>query len=89
MVGLFRLVPLMLVFYIPALIGVVLWSERPEAYRLKAGLWFVLGCGGILAIQVVFTSNSYAQTLTTLGTSMIQIAAALGLAAFTVYKLAD
>ena len=84
-----RLVPLILVFYIPVLIGTVLWSERPEAYRLKAGLWLVLGCGVILGIQLLFTSNSVAQTLSIIGASMLQIAVALGLAVLTVYKLAD
>lgn len=88
-VAVLRLVPLVILFYIPALIGVVIWSERTRAYRLKTGLWFALGFGIIVAIRLVFTSSSPLQALSTVGVSLIQIAAALALAAFTVYKLAD
>lgn len=84
-----RLVPLVLAFYIPALLGVVLLRERGEAYRLKAGLVFAIGFGGIVAVQLLFRSTSLLQVAGTLGLSLVQIAAALGLAALTVYKLAD
>jgi hypothetical protein len=84
-----RLVPLILAFYIPALLGVAIWRERGEGYRLKAFLMFVLGFGFIVAVQLLFRSVSALQVATTIGLSLVQIAAALTLAALTVYKLAD
>ena len=84
-----RLIPLILAFYIPALLGVVLLKERAEGYRTKAFLMFALGFGAIVAVQLVFRSVSAAQVAATIGLSLVQIAAALGLAALTVYKLAD
>jgi hypothetical protein len=48
-----------------------------------------LGFGAILAIHLVLRSVSVEQILVTLGVSALQIAFALGLATFTVYKLAD
>ncbi len=83
------LVPLILAFYIPALIGMVILSERPDAYRAKALLWFVLGFGTIVAVQLAFRNASALQVATTIGLSAVEIAAALALAAFTVYRLAD
>ncbi len=88
-VGFLRLVPLILAFYIPALIGTVLWSERGEAYKMKALLWFALGFGLIVALHVVFIGASGFEAVAILGLSVVQIGAALGLAALTVYKLAD
>ena len=84
-----RLVPLMLVFYIPALLGVAIWRERGKGYRAKALLMFALGFGAILAVQLVFRSVSAAQIAETVGLSLVEIAAALALAALSVYKLAD
>ena len=84
-----RLVPLILALYIPALMGVAIWSERAEGYRAKALLTFALGFGAIVAVQLVFRSVSAAQVAATIGLSLVQIAAALALAALTVYKLAD
>jgi hypothetical protein len=84
-----RLVPLILAFYIPALLGVALWRERGEGYRVKAILTFTLGFGAIIAVQLLFRSVSAVQVATTLGLSLVLIAAALALAALTVYKLAD
>jgi hypothetical protein len=84
-----RLVPLILIFYVPALLGVVLWKERGEGYRAKALLTFALGFGAIIAVQVLFRSVSAMQVAAMVGLSLVQIAAALALAAFTVYKLAD
>jgi hypothetical protein len=84
-----RLVPLILVFYVPALLGVVIWKERPEGYRTKAYLTFALGFGAILAVQLLLRSVSAMQVAATVGLSLVQIAAALALAALTVYKLAD
>lgn len=84
-----RLVPLILAFYIPALMGVAILSERGEAYRLKAGLVFAIGFGGIVAVHLVLRSVSALQVAGVIGLSLLQIAAALALAALTVYKLAD
>lgn len=84
-----RLVPLILIFYIPALIGTVIWRERSEAYRLKAAIWYGLGFGGIVAVYLMLRSVSALQVAQTLTISLLQIAAALLLAVFTVYKLAD
>jgi hypothetical protein len=84
-----RLVPLILAFYIPALLGVVIWRERGEGYRAKALLMFALGFGAIIAVQLLFRGVSAALVAATIGLSLVQIAAALTLAALTVYKLAD
>jgi hypothetical protein len=85
-VGILRLVPLVLAFYIPALLGMATWSEGDRA---KAILWFAIGCGAIVAVQVLFSSGSAVQMAGVVGLSLVQIAAALCLAALTVYKLAD
>jgi hypothetical protein len=84
-----RLVPLVLAFYIPALLGVAILKERGEAYRLKAAVLFAAGFGLILAIQLLLRSVSAAQVAGTLSLSAIQIAVALACAYITVYKLAD
>ena len=88
-VALLRLVPLILAFYIPALIGMAIWSERGEGYKVKALLWFAIGFGLIIALQVVFTGASALQVATLLALSLVQVEVALSLAALTVYKLAD
>lgn len=84
-----RLVPLVLIFYVPALLGTAILRERGEGYKVKAGLMFGLGFVVILAVHLVLRSVSVEQVLTTVGVSILQMAVALGLAAFTVYKLAD
>ena len=84
-----RLVPLILIFYVPALLGVVIWKERGEGYRAKTLLTFALGFGAIIALQVLFRSVSAMQVAATVGLSLVQISAALALAALTVYRLAD
>ncbi len=84
-----RLVPLILAFYVPALIGVVLLKERGEGYRSKAALVFAIGFGGIIATQLLLRSLSALQVAQTMVISVVQIAAALLFAALTVYKLAD
>jgi hypothetical protein len=84
-----RLVPLILAFYVPALLGVAIWRERGPGYRPKAALMFVLGFGAIVAVQLLFRNVSAVQVATTVGLSLVQISAALALAALTVYKLAD
>lgn len=84
-----RLVPLILAFYIPALMGVVLLKERGESYRVKAALVFAVGFGGIIAVQLLLRSASALQVTQTVVLSLLQIVAALFFAALTVYKLAD
>jgi hypothetical protein len=84
-----KLVPLVLAFYIPALIGMAIWSEGGEGYRTKALLWFAIGFGLIVAMHVVFTGASGTEALAILSLSLAHILAALSLAALTVYKLAD
>lgn len=84
-----RLVPLILAFYVPALLGVAIWRERGPGYGPKAALMFVLGFGAIVAVQLLFRNVSAVQVAATVGLSLVQISAALTLAALTVYKLAD
>jgi uncharacterized membrane protein len=84
-----RLVPMILAFYIPALIGTVIWRERDAGYRVQALLWFAVGFGLLTVGYVIFTSTTAPQVATTLGLSVVQILAALVLARLTVYNLAD
>ena len=84
-----RLVPMILAFYIPALIGMAIWSERGDGYAIKALLWFAIGFGLLTAMHVVFTGASGLEAAAILGLSVVQIGAALGFAALTVYKLSD
>ena len=84
-----RLVPLILAFYVPALLGVAIWSERGPGYRVKTALVFVLGFGTVIAVQLLFRNVSALQVVATVGLSLVQVAVALALAALTVYKLAD
>ena len=88
-VGILHLIPLILAFYIPALLGMAIWSERGKGYRIKATLWFAIGFGAIVAMHVLFRSASAVQVAGVIGQSLIQIAIALYLAALTVNKLAD
>ena len=88
-IELLRLVPLILVFYIPALLGMALLKERGESYKLKAALVFAVGFGGLVAVQLLLRSASTFQITQTVVLSLLQIAVALFLAALTVYKLAD
>ena len=85
-VGILRLIPLILAFYVPALLGTATWSEGD---RTKAILWFAIGFGAIVAVQILFSGASAVQMFWIVALSLVQIAAALGLAALTVYKLAD
>ena len=84
-----RLVPMTLAFFVPALIGTVIWRERDAGYRVQALLWFAVGFGLLTVVYIVFTSTTAPQVATTLGLSVVQILAALVLARLTVYKLAD
>jgi hypothetical protein len=88
-VGILRLIPLILLLYIPALLGMATWSERGEAYRLKAFLWFALGFGAIVAMRVLVSGASAVQVAGVIGLSLLQVAIALALARLTVYRLAD
>ncbi len=88
-VEILQLVPLILLLYIPALLGVVIWKERGEGYRAKAFLVFALGFGAVIAVRLMLRSTSAAQVAASVGLSLVQIAVALVLAALTVYKLAN
>ncbi len=89
MVVLLRLVPMILAFFIPALIGTVIWRERDAGYRVQAFLWFTVGFALMTLLYIVLTSSSAPQVAATLGLSVVQITAALVLARLTVYKFAD
>ena len=84
-----RLVPLILAFYLPALVGLAILKECGESYKIKAALVFLIGFGGIVFLQLLLRSTSTLQVAQTLGLSLVQIATALLFAALTVYKLAD
>jgi hypothetical protein len=88
-VGILRLIPLILILYVPALLGMATWSERGEGYRIKALLWFAIGFGAVVALHVMMRSVSAAQTAEVIGLSLVQVAIALFLARLTVYRLAD
>ena len=81
-----RLIPLILAFFIPALFGMATWSEGS---RTRAMLWFAIGFGAIVAVQILFSSVSAVQMVGVVALSLVQIAVALSLAVLTVYKLAD
>lgn len=84
-----RLVPLVLVFYIPALLGTAILREKGENYRMKAAIMFAGSFVAVLGVSLVLRSVSVEQVLQTIAVSLLQMAAALLLAFFTVYKLAD
>jgi hypothetical protein len=88
-VGILHLIPLILAFYLPALLGMATWSERGEGYRIKAILWFAIGFGGIIFVHVLFSGASAVQVAEVVGLSLIEMAVALYLAALTVNRLAD
>jgi hypothetical protein len=84
-----RLVPLILAFYLPALVGLAILKERGESYKIKGALVFLIGFGGIVVLQLLVRSSSTLQIAQTIGLSLVQIATAVLFAALTVYKLAD
>lgn len=88
-IAVLRLVPLILAFYVPALMGVVLLKEHGQGYKVKAALVFIAGFGGLIAVQLLLRSASTLEVAGTLVLSLLEIAAALCFAALTVYKLAD
>lgn len=88
-ISVLKLVPLVMVFFIPSLFGMATLRERGEAYKVKAGIWFTIGLVGVVTVELIFRSVSTVQVASTVGMSLLQFAVALGLAAFTVYKLAD
>jgi hypothetical protein len=80
---------LILLLYVPALLGMATWSERGEGYRIKALLWFAVGFGVIVAVHILMRSVSAVQVAEVVGLSLLQVAIALALARLTVYRLAD
>ena len=88
-IGILHLIPFILTFYIPALLGMATWSERGEGYRVKAVLWFAIGFGAIVAVHLLLRSVSAVQIAEVIGLSLVQIAVALALARLTVHRLAD
>ena len=84
-----RVVPMVLVFFVPALLATAIFKERGESHKVKAALMIGVGCGLIVAVQLLLRSVSALQVAGTLALSVVQISLALGLAAITVYKLAD
>ena len=84
-----RLVPLILAFYLPALVGLAILKERGESYKIKTALVYLIGFGGIVVLQLLLRSTPTLQVAQTIGLSLVQIATALLFAALTVYKLAD
>ena len=88
-VGILRLIPLVLLLYVPALLGMATWSERGAGYRVKSLLWFAIGFGLIVAVHVMMRSVSALQIVEVIGLSLVQATIALGLARLTVYRLAD
>ena len=88
-VGILHLIPVILLFYIPALFGMAIWSERGGGYRIKALLWFAVGFGMIIAVQILFSGASAVKAAGIAGLSLLEIAIALALARLTVYRLAD
>lgn len=88
-IELLRLVPLILAFYVPALMGVATLKERGEIYKVKVTLVFLIGFGGLVGLQLLLRSATSLQVTQTIGLSLVQIATALLFAALTVYKLAD
>lgn len=89
LVWVLRLVPMTLLFFVPAMIGTVIWREKDAGYGLQALLWFVVGFALLTVVHIVFTSTSAPQVAATVGLSVIEILAALALARLTVYKLSD
>jgi Mn2+/Fe2+ NRAMP family transporter len=83
------LIPLILLLYVPALLGMATWREQGEGYRVKAFLWFAIGFGAIVAVHVMLRSVSAVQIAEVIGLSLVQATIALGLARLTVYRLAD
>jgi hypothetical protein len=88
-VEILRLVPLILAFYVPALVGLAITKERGESYKVKATLVFLIGFGSIIGLQLLLRATSTLQVAETIGLSLVQIAVGLLFAALTVYKLAD
>lgn len=88
-IDILRLVPLVLIFYIPSLLGVAILKERGEDYKIKAALMLSVSFVLVVGLHLVVRSASLGETLQTVGVSAAQLAVALLLAAITVYKLAD
>lgn len=88
-IDILRLVPLVLIFYVPALLGAAILREKGEDHRMKAGLMFAVGFAVVLGVHLLIRSVSVEQVVQTITVSVLQMAVALLLALVTVYKLAD
>lgn len=88
-IDILRLVPLVLIFYIPALLAAAIFREKGENYRTKAALMFGGSFVAVLVILLLVRSVSVEQVLQTVALSTLQMVVALLLAWATVYKLAD
>ncbi|MBX6762761.1 MAG: hypothetical protein K6T51_12020 [Rubrobacteraceae bacterium] len=86
--GISHFVPFAIAFYVPALFGMAIWREKTRGYMVKAGLWFVIGFGLILAFRLMLDA-SVLQDIETFALSLAQMAVALFFANLTVYRLAD
>ena len=84
-----RLVPMTLLFFVPAMIGTVIWRERDAGYRLQALLWFVVGFTLLTVIHVVFIFFYDKDLSEIFCLSVVEMLAALALARLTVYRLSD
>ncbi|TCJ15904.1 hypothetical protein E0L93_11655 [Rubrobacter taiwanensis] len=82
-----RLIPLILAYYIPALLAFIIWRERSPNYRMKAGLILAVGFGFIIFVKLLFQPGTQLAALALV--SSVQIAAAMLFAYLTVYRLAD
>nr|MDQ3387796.1 hypothetical protein [Actinomycetota bacterium] len=74
LVEILRLVPLILVFFIPALFAMAIWRERGESHKVKAILMLTVSCGLVVFFQLVLRSVSATQIAATLAVSLVQIA---------------
>lgn len=82
-----RLIPLVLAYYLPAMLALILLRERGSGYRVKAPAILALGFGIIIYVKLLLQPGS--EYLGLLLVSAIQISLAMLFAFITVYKLAD
>ena len=91
-VWILRLIPLILILYIPALLGMATWRERGEGYKIKSLLWFAIGIGVTMFVYLSMSGASatgFPGVIGAIGLWLVQVAIALLLARLTVYRLAD
>jgi hypothetical protein len=87
LVDVLRLIPLILAYYIPAMLALIIWRERSPGWRIKIPAILLLGFGFIAGVKLVFQPGVEVSVLALV--SAVQISAALFFAYLTVYKLAD